>query len=68
MTITDLTTANDTPRPQRPTHLNVVADGRECVCGAFGCLEAEASGTAIAAITGAPARGAAPCSSASLPV
>ena len=34
-------------------HVIVVPDGRECVCGARGCLEAEASGTAIAAITGA---------------
>ena len=33
----------------------VEPDGRECVCGARGCLEAEASGTAIAAITGRPA-------------
>lgn len=40
-------------------HINVVPDGRACVCGATGCLEAEASGTAIAAITGAPAKGAA---------
>lgn len=36
-------------------HLNVVPDGRLCACGAHGCLEAEASGTAIAAITGRPA-------------
>jgi len=36
-------------------HLIVVPDGRPCVCGARGCLEAEASGTAIAARTGAPA-------------
>ncbi|MCB0974561.1 MAG: ROK family protein [Actinobacteria bacterium] len=33
-------------------HVNVVPDGRECVCGAFGCLEAEASGPAIVAMTG----------------
>jgi glucokinase len=33
-------------------HVIVEPDGRECVCGAQGCLEAEASGTAIAAITG----------------
>lgn len=33
----------------------VVPDGgRQCGCGAFGCLEAEASGTAIAAVTGRP--------------
>ncbi len=36
-------------------HLIVEPGGRECVCGARGCLEAEVSGTAIAAITGAPA-------------
>lgn len=36
-------------------HVNVVPDGRRCACGARGCLEAEASGTAIAAITGRPA-------------
>lgn len=35
-------------------HLNVVPDGRPCACGARGCLEAEASGTAIAATTGRP--------------
>ncbi len=33
-------------------HMIVVPDGRRCVCGARGCLEAEASGTAIASITG----------------
>jgi len=37
-------------------HVNVIPDGRPCVCGSHGCLEAEASGTAIAAITGHPAR------------
>jgi glucokinase len=36
-------------------HLVVVPDGRRCACGSRGCLEAEASGTAIAARTGAPA-------------
>ena len=36
-------------------HICVVPDGRLCGCGARGCLEAEASGTAIAAITGRPA-------------
>jgi glucokinase len=41
-------------------HVIVVPDGRECACGARGCLEAEASGTAIAAITGAPASAAPP--------
>ena len=34
-------------------HIVVEPDGRRCACGAQGCLEAEASGTAIAAITGA---------------
>jgi glucokinase len=33
-------------------HVIVEPDGRKCACGARGCLEAEASGTAIAAITG----------------
>jgi glucokinase len=33
-------------------HVIVVPGGRRCVCGARGCLEAEASGTAIRAITG----------------
>jgi glucokinase len=36
-------------------HMVVVPDGRPCVCGSRGCLEAEASGTAIAAISGQPA-------------
>jgi glucokinase len=36
-------------------HVIVEPDGRVCGCGARGCLEAEASGTAIAAITGRPA-------------
>lgn len=36
-------------------HVIVEPLGRPCVCGARGCLEAEVSGTAIAAITGAPA-------------
>jgi glucokinase len=35
-------------------HVVVEPDGRRCGCGARGCLEAEASGTAIAAITGRP--------------
>jgi glucokinase len=35
-------------------HVIVEPDGRTCGCGARGCLEAEASGTAIAAITGSP--------------
>ncbi len=33
-------------------HVVVVPGGRICACGAAGCLEAEASGTAIAAVTG----------------
>lgn len=36
-------------------HVVVEPDGRRCECGGRGCLEAEASGTAIAAATGAPA-------------
>ncbi|MDQ6698086.1 MAG: ROK family protein, partial [Actinomycetota bacterium] len=35
-------------------HMIVVPGGRRCVCGARGCVEAEASGTAIAAVTGRP--------------
>lgn len=41
-------------------HLIVEPDGRPCACGATGCLEAEASGTAIAARTGRPAAEASP--------
>ena len=41
-------------------HLCVEPEGRECACGARGCLEAEASGTSIAAITGRPAAEAGP--------
>jgi glucokinase len=41
-------------------HVTVVPDGRLCVCGARGCLEAEASGPSIAAITGAPPASASP--------
>jgi glucokinase len=36
-------------------HVIVEPEGRHCVCGGRGCLEAEVSGTAIAAITGRPA-------------
>jgi glucokinase len=36
-------------------HVVVVPDGRRCACGARGCLEAEASGTAIEVVTGRPA-------------
>ena len=35
-------------------HVIVEPEGRKCACGARGCLEAEASGTAIAAVTGRP--------------
>jgi len=35
-------------------HMVVVPGGRMCRCGARGCLDAEASGTAIASITGRP--------------
>ena len=41
-------------------HVVVVPDGRACPCGSRGCLEAEASGTALAALTGEPARAAPP--------
>ncbi|MGH9047268.1 MAG: ROK family protein [Acidimicrobiales bacterium] len=41
-------------------HVVVEPDGRECSCGGRGCLEAEASGTAIAAATGRPAAFASP--------
>jgi len=37
-------------------HVVVEPGGHECMCGARGCLEAEASGSAIARITGAPAK------------
>ncbi len=36
-------------------HLVVEPDGRPCVCGGRGCLEAEASGRSIELITGRPA-------------
>ncbi len=36
-------------------HVVVEPDGRPCVCGGRGCLEAEASGLAIEAVTGRPA-------------
>jgi glucokinase len=36
-------------------HVIVEPEGRLCACGARGCLEAEASGLAIAAVTGRPA-------------
>ena len=41
-------------------HVIVEPDGRQCGCGARGCLEAEASGTSIAAATGRPAEEAGP--------
>ncbi len=37
-------------------HIVVIPDGRPCVCGSRGCLEAEASGTALEALTGQRAR------------
>jgi glucokinase len=39
-------------------HVVVEPDGRFCRCGVRGCLEAEASGTAIEAISGEPAKAA----------
>lgn len=36
-------------------HVIVEPDGRACACGARGCLEAHASGTAIQEMTGRPA-------------
>jgi glucokinase len=36
-------------------HVVVEPEGRHCACGGRGCLEAEVSGTAIAAVTGRPA-------------
>jgi glucokinase len=41
-------------------HVIVVPDGQRCACGARGCLEAEASGRAIARWTGRPAASASP--------
>jgi glucokinase len=41
-------------------HVIVEPAGHRCGCGAVGCLEAEASGTAIARITGRPAAEAGP--------
>jgi len=41
-------------------HVVVEPDGRRCGCGGQGCLEAEASGTAIAEVTGRPAAEATP--------
>lgn len=41
-------------------HVVVEPEGRPCACGGRGCVEAEASGTAIAAITGIPAAEASP--------
>jgi glucokinase len=36
-------------------HVVVEPDGRPCPCGSHGCLEAEASGTALAQMSGGPA-------------
>ncbi len=41
-------------------HVVVEREGRRCVCGGRGCLEAEASGSAIASITGRHPRDAPP--------
>lgn len=41
-------------------HVVVEPQGRPCACGGRGCLEAEASGTAIAEITGKPPTQASP--------
>lgn len=41
-------------------HVVVVPHGRPCGCGGRGCLEAEASGTALAAMSGRPAAEAGP--------
>ncbi len=41
-------------------HVVVEPEGRPCACGGRGCLEAEASGTAIASTTGRPAAEAGP--------
>jgi len=41
-------------------HVIVQPGGRRCACGGRGCLEAEASGTAIAEMTGHPAAEASP--------
>jgi glucokinase len=41
-------------------HVVVEPDGRPCECGSRGCLEAEASGSAIRAATGRPAEEAGP--------
>jgi glucokinase len=41
-------------------HVVVEPDGRPCPCGGVGCLEAEASGSAIAAITGGEPKDASP--------
>jgi glucokinase len=41
-------------------HVVVEPDGRPCACGGVGCLEAEASGPSIAAVTGRPPAEASP--------
>lgn len=41
-------------------HVVVEPEGRRCECGGRGCLEAEASGLAIAAVTGKPPQEASP--------
>ena len=47
--------SGDTGNAGHIGHLNVSPSGRPCVCGSRGCLQAEASGSAIARITGASA-------------
>lgn len=44
----------DTGNAGHVGHVTVVPGGRPCGCGALGCLEAEASGLALAEITGRP--------------
>ncbi len=48
-------------------HIVVEPNGRRCACGARGCLEAEASGPSILAITGSPAPPSRPTRSCSAP-
>lgn len=50
----------DTGNAGHVGHVIVEPDGHLCGCGAYGCLEAEASGTAIAKITGAAPKDAPP--------
>ena len=52
--------SSDLGNAGRIGHICVEPEGRVCPCGSRGCLESEASGTAIAAITGRPAAEAGP--------